>query len=157
MYPGDTGKPPSGIKYSGSNHHLGGRRRGVPGHRGHGTAAFRRRFCRTGVFTDGIGKGRNFFHGLSYIAMPHGNPALVQRTRLVIGRMKQPLLWDGSRVSCIFLFAISSELLKEKPQLFSTFYRILADPDVEEKSESFRCRNICLMQVFRQKLFQILR
>lgn len=94
---------------------------------------------------------------LSYIAMPHGNPALVQRTRLVIGRMKQPLLWDGSRVSCIFLFAISSELLKEKPQLFSTFYRILADPDVEEKIRKLQMQEYLPDEVFRQKLFQILR
>ena len=89
--------------------------------------------------------------------MPHGNPALVQRTRLVIGRMKQPLLWDGSRVSCIFLFAISSELLKEKPQLFSTFYRILADPDVEEKIRKLQMQEYLPDEVFRQKLFQILR
>ena len=69
---------------------------------------------------------------LNYIALPHGNPAMVHNTRLVIGRMDQPLLWDDSKVSCALLFAVSAEMLREKPMLFNTFYRTMADPNVEE-------------------------
>lgn len=94
---------------------------------------------------------------LCHIALPHGNPALVHTTRLVIGRMESAVLWDDSKVSCAFLFAVSSELLKEKPMVFSTFYRILADPDVEEKIRKLQMEKHLSNEVFRQRLFQILR
>lgn len=114
-------------------------------------------FVEPGYLQTVLERERTSSTSLSHIAMPHGNPALVHQTRLVIGRMTQPLLWDDSRVSCAFLFAISSELLKEKPQLFSTFYRILADPDVEEKIRKLQMEEHLPDEVFRQKLFQILR
>lgn len=94
---------------------------------------------------------------LCHIALPHGNPSLVHTTRLVIARMQQPLLWDDARVHCAFLFAVSSEMLKEKPMLFNTFYRILANPDVEEKIRKLQTEGNVPDEVFRQRLFQILR
>lgn len=94
---------------------------------------------------------------LNYIALPHGNPAMVQNTRLVIGRMNQPLLWDDSKVSCAFLFAVSAEMLREKPILFNTFYRTMADPNVEESIKKLQMEKNLPDEVFRQKLFHILR
>ena len=94
---------------------------------------------------------------LNHIALPHGNPAMVQNTRLVIGRMDQPLLWDDSKVSCAFLFAVSAEMLKEKPILFNTFYRTMADPNVEESIKKLQMEKNLPDEVFRQKLFHILR
>ena len=94
---------------------------------------------------------------LNYIALPHGNPAMVQNTRLVIGRMNQPLLWDDSKVSCAFLFAVSVEMLREKPMLFNTFYRTMADPNVEESIKKLQMEKNLPDEVFRQKLFHILR
>ena len=94
---------------------------------------------------------------LCHIALPHGNPALVHSTRLVVARMNQPLLWDDSRIQCAFLFAVSSEMLKEKPMLFNTFYRILANPDVEENIRKLQAEENVPDEVFRQRLFQILR
>ncbi len=94
---------------------------------------------------------------LNYIALPHGNPAMVQNTRLVIGRMNQPLLWDDSKVSCAFLFAVSVEVLREKPMLFNTFYRTMADPNVEESIKKLQMEKNLPDEVFRQKLFHILR
>ena len=94
---------------------------------------------------------------LNYIALPHGNPAMVQNTRLVIGRMNQPLLWDDSKVSCAFLFAVSAEMLREKPMLFNTFYRTMADPNVEESIKKLQMEKNLPDEVFRQKLFHILR
>ena len=94
---------------------------------------------------------------LNHIALPHGNPAMVQNTRLVIGRMNHPILWDDSKVSCAFLFAVSSEMLKEKPMLFNTFYRTMADPEVEESIKKLQMEKNLPDEVFRQKLFQILR
>ena len=83
---------------------------------------------------------------LNYIALPHGNPAMVHNTRLVIRRMDQPLLWDDSKVSCAFLFAVSAEMLREKPMLFNTFYRTMADPNVEESIKNFRWKRIFQMR-----------
>ena len=94
---------------------------------------------------------------LNHIALPHGNPAMVQNTRLVIGRMDQPLLWDDSKVSCAILFAVSAEMLKEKPILFNTFYRTMADPNVEESIKKLQMEKNLPDEVFRQKLFHILR
>ena len=94
---------------------------------------------------------------LNYIALPHGNPAMVHNTRLVIGRMNQPLLWDDSKVSCAFLFAVSAEMLREKPILFNTFYRTMADPNVEESIKKLQMEKNLPDEVFRQKLFHILR
>lgn len=71
--------------------------------------------------------------------------------------MNQPLLWDDSRIQCAFLFAVSSEMLKEKPMLFNTFYRILANPDVEENIRKLQAEENVPDEVFRQRLFQILR
>ena len=82
---------------------------------------------------------------------------MVQNTRLVIGRMNHPILWDDSKVSCAFLFAVSSEMLKEKPMLFNTFYRTMADPEVEESIKKLQMEKYVPVEVFRQKLFQILR
>ena len=94
---------------------------------------------------------------LNYIALPHGNPAMVHNTRLMIGRMDQPLLWDDSKVSCAFLFAVSAEMLREKPILFNTFYRTMADPNVEESIKKLQMEKNLPDEVFRQKLFHILR
>ena len=94
---------------------------------------------------------------LNYIALPHGNPAMVHNTRLMIGRMDQPLLWDDSKVSCAFLFAVSAEMLREKPMLFNTFYRTMADPNVEESIKKLQMEKNLPDEVFRQKLFHILR
>lgn len=94
---------------------------------------------------------------LCHIALPHGNPSLVHMTRLIVARMQQPLLWDDTRVQCAFLFAVSSEMLKEKPLLFNTFYRLLANPDVEEKIRKLQVEENVPDEVFRQRLFQILR
>ena len=82
---------------------------------------------------------------------------MVHNTRLVIGRMNQPLLWDDSKVSCAFLFAVSAEMLMEKPMLFNTFYRTMADPNVEESIKKLQMEKNLPDEVFRQKLFQILR
>ena len=94
---------------------------------------------------------------LNHIALPHGNPAMVQNTRLVIGRMNHPILWDDSKVSCAFLFAVSAEMLREKPMLFNTFYRTMADPNVEESIKKLQMEKNLPDEVFRQKLFHILR
>ena len=94
---------------------------------------------------------------LNYIALPHGNPAMVHNTRLMIGRMDQPLLWDDSEVSCAVLFAVSAEMLREKPMLFNTFYRTMADPNVEESIKKLQMEKNLPDEVFRQKLFHILR
>jgi len=92
---------------------------------------------------------------MCHIAMPHGNPSLVDSTRLVIGRMKSPLDWDGAKVYCAFLFAASADVLKVRPMTFHTFYRVLASPDVEEKIRKLQAENSLPDEVFRQRLFQI--
>ena len=70
---------------------------------------------------------------LFYIALPHGNPALVKQTRLVMARMDVPVLWMNVKIVCAFLFAASAEVLQDDPMLFSIFYRKLSDPEVEEQ------------------------
>lgn len=93
---------------------------------------------------------------LNHIALPHGNPAMVQNTRLVIGRMNHPILWDDSKVSCAFLFAVSSEMLKEKPMLLIHFigrWQIRS----RGKYQKLQMEKNLPDEVFRQKLFQILR
>ena len=70
-------------------------------------------------------------------------------------RMKNPVNWDGARVYCAFLFAVSADVLKNQPLAFNTFYRVLANPDVEEKIRRLQADNDLPDEVFRQRLFQI--
>lgn len=66
------------------------------------------------------------------IAIPHGNPDFVKQTKLVISRLNKPIRWKDSYVKYIFLFAFSKEVLSKNQNVFSTFYRKLATPELEE-------------------------
>lgn len=94
--------------------------------------------------------------GLFYIAMPHGNPALVKHTKLAIARMDSPVLWEDAKVICAFLLAASLEVLKTDPLLFSVFYRKLSDPDAEEQIRQLQTEQNFSDEEFRKKLIQIL-
>lgn len=104
-----------------------------------------------------LDREKTFSTNLTHIALPHGNPSLVLNTRLVIGRMRKPLLWDDSQVYCAFLFAVSPEVLREKPMLFNTFYRAFANPEVEDAIKKLQMQSNLPDEVFRQKLFHILK
>lgn len=65
---------------------------------------------------------------LDGIAIPHGNPSLVERTRLVIGRAPEGIAWDDTTVYLVFLLAFSGASLRDNSSPFSTFYRRLAKP-----------------------------
>lgn len=66
------------------------------------------------------------------ISIPHGNPDLVKQTKLVISKLDKPVKWNDSYVKYVFLFAFSKKMLKENQNVFSTFYRKLATPELEE-------------------------
>lgn len=71
-----------------------------------------------------------------YVAIPHGDPSLVNDTRLVIMKLKDKIMWDEDcSVKYIFLFAFSAETGKRNKDLFSTFYRGLANPHLQTKLE----------------------
>lgn len=93
---------------------------------------------------------------LFYIAMPHGNPALVRQTKLVIARMDIPVLWEKEKIICVFLFAASTEMLKTDPLLFSMFYRKLSDPDAEEQIRQLQAEQKCSDEEFRKNLIRVL-
>ncbi|MCD8020479.1 MAG: PTS sugar transporter subunit IIA [Clostridiales bacterium] len=93
---------------------------------------------------------------LRYIALPHGNPIYVNASKLVVGRLSQPVLWNDEYVCCVFLFAASAELLEDRMQLYDIFYRAFSDPDVEERIKRLQQRNLS-DEAFKQLLFHILR
>lgn len=43
------------------------------------------------------------------IAIPHGNPALVETSRIAAAILKKPIEWGNEKVSLVFLLAISKE------------------------------------------------
>ena len=66
---------------------------------------------------------------MNHIAVPHGNPELIYESHLVIGRSRAGIPWGDSNVNCVFLFACSIDILREKTTVFSKFYRRLASLD----------------------------
>ena len=68
---------------------------------------------------------------LDVIAIPHGDPELVTRTRLAVGRAPQGIAWAGSTVYLVLMLAFSSEGFAASPRFFSSFYRRLARPETE--------------------------
>ena len=66
---------------------------------------------------------------MNHIAVPHGNPELIYESHLVIGRSREGIPWGDSNVNCVFLFACSIDILREKTTVFSKFYRRLASLD----------------------------
>lgn len=69
---------------------------------------------------------------LEFIAIPHGNPQLVEKTILLIGRLDPPLLWKEERVSTIFLFSCPQQSVEDRHNVFSLFFRKLAEPNTEK-------------------------
>lgn len=67
----------------------------------------------------------------SSIAIPHGNPKYVKGVKLNVVKLEKPVKWEESYVQYIFLFAFTEKLLKDKPQIFSYFYRGLAQREFE--------------------------
>ena len=67
----------------------------------------------------------------SSIAIPHGNPKYVKAVKLNVVKLEKPMKWEESYVQYIFLFAFTEKLLKDKPQIFSYFYRGLAQREFE--------------------------
>lgn len=43
------------------------------------------------------------------IAIPHGNPDMVQRSALAVAVMEEPILWGNERVTLVFMLAISKQ------------------------------------------------
>lgn len=71
-----------------------------------------------------------------YVAIPHGDPSLVEDTRLVIMKLKNKIMWDEDcSVKYVFLFAFSAEVGQKNKQIFSTFYRGLANPYIQTRLE----------------------
>lgn len=68
---------------------------------------------------------------LSRIALPHGDPSLVNKTHLVVGLAPSGIEWEGSHVTVALLLAFSPDSLRRDSSLFSTFYRRLAAPETE--------------------------
>lgn len=69
---------------------------------------------------------------LKHIAVPHGNPQLAYATTLVIGRLDKPLRWCEETISTIFLFACTQQTVEDKNNVFSSFFRKLAEPSTEK-------------------------
>lgn len=68
---------------------------------------------------------------LGLIAIPHGDPEHVARTRLAVGRAPQGIRWSDSTVYVVLMLAFSSEGFATTPKFFSSFYRRLARPETE--------------------------
>lgn len=70
---------------------------------------------------------------IDFIAIPHGSPDFVKETKLMIVRLKEPLLWESSKVKYVFMFAISKEQFSKNFALFSKFYKKLANSTMRNK------------------------
>ena len=87
------------------------------------------------------------------IAIPHGNPDFVKETKLVIVRLQEPIHWEVSDVSYVFLFAVSKEQFTENFALFSTFYKKLVRSNVRSVIKKFGEENV---QEFKNSLAHLL-
>lgn len=74
----------------------------------------------------------------------------------MIARMDIPVLWEKEKIICVFLFAVSTEMLKTDPLLFSMFYRKLSDPDAEEQIRQLQAEQKCSDEEFRKNLIRVL-
>lgn len=69
---------------------------------------------------------------LEFIAVPHGNPQLVKKTILLIGRIEPPVLWKEETISTMFLLACTQHTVEDRNNVFSLFFRKLAEPNTEK-------------------------
>ncbi len=93
---------------------------------------------------------------LFYIALPHGNPALVRQTRLLVARMDMPVAWEEIKAVCAFLFAAETAVLRDDPLLFSTFYRKLSDPETEGQIRDLQTEGQLSDEEFRKQLIRLI-
>ncbi len=93
---------------------------------------------------------------LFYIALPHGNPALVRQTRLLVARMDMPVAWEEIKAVCAFLFAAETAVLRDDPLLFSTFYRRLSDPETEGQIRDLQTEGQLSDEEFRGQLIRLI-
>lgn len=68
------------------------------------------------------------------IAIPHGNPNFVNKTKLLIVKLSEPVMWRTSLVRCVFLFAISREQFQQNFSLFSSFYKKLVKSNMKDRA-----------------------
>ena len=92
--------------------------------------------------------------GLKWIAAPHGDPHCVLNTRLCIARIRDGVRWDENLIRCVFMLAISADLLKKPQTTFVPFYRRLARLNFENKFESLQNRSVSEWKEDLAKLFQ---
>lgn len=90
---------------------------------------------------------------LNCIAVPHGNPDIIKESHLVVGRSADGVDWGDARVSCVFLFACSRDILGERPAVFSRFYRRLASLDKQGVIDDLKT---VPADMFRQKLVSLM-
>lgn len=69
---------------------------------------------------------------LEFIAVPHGNPQLVEKTILLIGRLDSPVIWKEETISTMFLFSCTQQTVEDRNNVFSLFFRKLAEPNTEK-------------------------
>ena len=69
---------------------------------------------------------------LENIAVPHGNPDFVRKTRLLVVRLAAPVRWKFSDVQTVFVFAVSREDFQKRFRLISNFYKRLSRSSVRE-------------------------
>ena len=78
-----------------------------------------------------------------YIAIPHGDPAYIKRSKLVVMKLNNKVCWDGENYAeYVFLFAFSKQLIEKNNKIFSTFYRGLANPALQMRLEEADTDNI---------------
>ncbi|SEO57593.1 activator of the mannose operon, transcriptional antiterminator [Amphibacillus marinus] len=52
------------------------------------------------------------------IAIPHGDPSLVEQSAIAVATLRKPLDWDGERVSLVFLLAIRPDSRVNRRELY---------------------------------------
>ncbi|TCS81024.1 BglG family transcription antiterminator [Pectinatus cerevisiiphilus] len=74
---------------------------------------------------------------IELIAIPHGNPDFVRESKLVILRLQEPVHWEISDVSYVFMFAVSKEQFMANFALFSTFYKKMVRSNIRTEIKKF--------------------
>ncbi|MGI6109151.1 MAG: BglG family transcription antiterminator [Eubacteriaceae bacterium] len=75
---------------------------------------------------------------LKHLAVPHGNPSMVDETKLLVGTNRNGIPWDGEKITCTFLYAFNTQVFRENNDIYTALYRRLASNEVEQEIYNIR-------------------
>lgn len=92
--------------------------------------------------------------GIGGLAVPHGNPSLVKRSRLIILRFANPIAWGTIQVRAAFLFVVTPEVFQRDFSVLQRFYKHFAQREFCIKVRNLMAKEPTQLRQNLARLFQ---